>query len=452
MSVLVEVARSAAPPVRKRHGRRRPLHGLARRLARGHRLAGLEPRRVRVEVLGHAAVGHVFERAGLVRVALAIVAEAPVPVLVLLAAAVADLAEVGERLVGDQELGVGIPAVELLRLADVLLAERRAVRLGGVLQRAAVADVGAHDDQRGTVLDLHRLTGGALERLDREVLAHVGHVPAVGLVTRADVLGHHHLDLAGQLDVVVVVEGDQPAEAPVAGERRRLGGHALLDVAVAGDHERVVIHDLLVGAVEARGHHALGERQAHRHRETLAERARGGLDPRRVLALRMPGGGRADLPEVLDVVEREGIAREVEHRVEQHRGVPRRQHEAVAIGPVRIGRVVAHHAREERVGERREGHRRSRVARVRLLDGVHGQRPDRVDAELFELGAAGAGCHSPSSFACCSRRPVCRISCAANSPAPTTPASAPPSASDTSARRHSAGSARFAASWIARSR
>ena len=93
------------------------------------------------------------------------------------------------RLVGHVEGLVGGPAVGLLGEPHLVLAERRAVRLVGVLLvRRAVADVRAHDDERGPVVHALRLLGGALERLDREVLAHVLHVPAVGLVALPDVL------------------------------------------------------------------------------------------------------------------------------------------------------------------------------------------------------------------------------------------------------------------------
>ena len=52
-------------------------------------------------------------------------------------------------LVRHVEVLVGIPAVGLLRQADLVLAERRAVRLGRVLRvRRADRDVRAHDDQR----------------------------------------------------------------------------------------------------------------------------------------------------------------------------------------------------------------------------------------------------------------------------------------------------------------
>ena len=53
--------------------------------------------------------------------------------------------------------------------------------------------------------------------------------------------------------------------------------------------------------------------------------------------------------------------------------------EAVAAGPVRVGRVVAHLLRVEEVGDGGERHRGARMARVRLLHRVHREGADRVD-------------------------------------------------------------------------
>ncbi len=87
-----------------------------------------------------------------------------------------------------------------------------------------------------------------LEALQRHVLADVLDMPAVGLVALGDVLGERLRGRARELDLVVVVERDQAAEAEVAGERGGLGGDPLLDVAVGGDRERVVADDLVAVA------------------------------------------------------------------------------------------------------------------------------------------------------------------------------------------------------------
>ena len=92
--------------------------------------------------------------------------------------------------------------------------------------------------------------------------------------------------------------------------------------------------------------------------EALAERTGRDLDALGVAVLGVTGRARTPLAEVAEVVELEPEAGEVEHRVQQHRRVPGRQHEPVAVGPVGVGRVVLHDARPQHVGERRERHRR----------------------------------------------------------------------------------------------
>ena len=67
----------------------------------------------------------------------------------------------------------------------------------------------------------------------------------------------------------------------------------------------------------------------------------------------------ARLAEVLDIVQRHGgpvavfNAGEVDQRIEQHRGVTLGQHEAVAVHPLRGGRIVAQIPLPQRVGGRR---------------------------------------------------------------------------------------------------
>ena len=266
--------------------------------------------------------------------------------------------------------------------------------VGVLLVRRAGRDVGADDDQARAVGDVARAAHRRLERVEPEVLVQVLHVPAVGLVARADVLGEGELGVALDRDVVVVVEADQLAEPEVAGQRRRLGLDALLHVAVGGDEVGEVRDRLLVRLVEARGQHPLAQRHPDRGGDPLPERAGGRLDARHVAVLRVAGARRVELAEALDLVERDVVARQVERRVEQHRRVPAGEHEAVAARPVgRLGRV-AHDARVEQVGDRRQRHRRARVARVRLLDGVHRQRADGVDAQLVQRALIGTYRHS----------------------------------------------------------
>ena len=192
-------------------------------------------------------------------------------------------------------------------------------------------------------------------------------MPAVPLVALADVLGERELGVALDRDVVLVVERDQPAETEVPGKRGRLAGDSLLEVSVGGDHERPVVDDLVAGPVEPGREHPLGQRHADRVGDPLPERAGGHLDAREVIVLGMAGGHRAELAELLEVVlEADVVAGQVQGRVQQHRRVPAREHEPVAVGPLRLTGAVAHDPRVQDIRDRRQRHRRPRVARSSL--------------------------------------------------------------------------------------
>src|SRR6185295_14127123 len=84
----------------------------------------------------------------------------------------------------------------------------------------------------------------------------------------------------------------------------------------------------------------LGDRDADRARDPLAERSGRRLDADRVAVLRVPRGLRAELAEALELLDRQPVAREVEQGVEERGGVAAGEHEAVAVRPGRIVRAV----------------------------------------------------------------------------------------------------------------
>jgi hypothetical protein len=61
------------------------------------------------------------------------------------------------------------------------------------------------------------------------------------------------------------------------------------------------------------------------------------------------------------------------------------QHEAIAVGPLRVSGVVLHDAGPEHVRKGGERHGRARMPGVRALRRVHGEAADHVDAELLDL-------------------------------------------------------------------
>jgi len=249
--------------------------------------------------------------------------------------------------------------------------------------------VAAHDHERGPLF----LGAGGGEGGPQGVqVVHVVHlldVPAVGaeagrLVLRIEGERGRTVDR----DPVVVVDVDELAQAEVAGDRCRLGGHPLHQVSVRADGEDAMVDDHVVRTVVALGEEAFGDRHPHPVGEALAERAGRRLHARREVALRMAGRERAPLAEALELLHGQVVAGQVQDGVLEDAGVPGGEHEAVAVRPLRVGGVVAQKLAVDQVGHRSQRHRRARVAGVRLLHRVHGQNADGVDRQLLEIGFA----------------------------------------------------------------
>jgi hypothetical protein len=299
-------------------------------------------------------------------------------------AAPADRAPGGEQMIGDLK-GRIRPAELLAGARDLLRAERRAVGRGGpCLGRGAVADNRPACDQ-GRPVGALRLGERCLDRR-RIVAVDPGRPPPVGGEPAELVVGDRELARAVDRDVVVVEQHDQAFQALMAGERAGLVADALHKVPVARDHVDAVIDQIWA---ETRAQLALGERHADRVADPLAERPGRGLDARRVAVLRMAGGARPELPEALQLPDVHlRIAGEVEQRVEQHRAVARRQHEAVAIGPVGCCGIELQEFAEQHARHVGHAHRQARMAGIGELHGVHRERPDGV-GQIAPAGLAG---------------------------------------------------------------
>ncbi len=295
----------------------------------------------------------------------------------------------------DREVGIGIEAHRLLGGAHLLLAERRAVRLGGIHGvRRGVGDVRADRDEGGTLAFLARCAQRGLQRGGVLGVGDTLHVPAVGGEARGVVLAiEGERRGAVDRDAVVVVANHELSQREVPRDRGGFLADALHQIAIGADRPGVVVDDLEARAVEAIGEEALGHREAHSVGEALPERPRGDLDAGRVPALGVPRRARAPLAEVAQVLEAQLPAAEVQERVVQHAGVPRGEHETVAIGPRGVGRIDAQQAREEGVREWRERHRGARVPGIGLLHRIHREPADGVDRKRLHVPVARNGGH-----------------------------------------------------------
>ena len=212
-------------------------------------------------------------------------------------------------------------------------------------------------------------------------------VPAVRLEPLALVLAvERERGRAVDRDPVVVVDVDELTEPELARDRCRLLADALHEVAVGADRVDEAVDDVVLWPIPAIRQVALRDRDADAVGEPLTEWTGGRLDSRRVPPLGVTRRPRAPLPELLEILERDVVPREVQGRVLEDAGVPRGEDEAVAPGPVRLRRIVTHLLGVEQVRDGGERHRGSRVPGVCLLHRVHRERADRVDRLAGEVG------------------------------------------------------------------
>ena len=176
----------------------------------------------------------------------------------------------------------------------------------------ACAERHPHDDQRRLIGGLLRGAKRLVHRRQVVAVVYLLHMPTVRGEPRADVLGERHRRRSGKRDGVLVVKGDQLAEPQVAGERARLGLDAFHHVAVACNHVREVVDDLVAGPVEACRQVRLRDGHANGVRDALAKRPRRRLDAWCEMALRVTGCEAAPLSEALDLFEGDVVAGQIE--------------------------------------------------------------------------------------------------------------------------------------------
>ena len=320
----------------------------------------------------------------------------------------------GQNLAGHQKLLVFRPAVRDFRQPDLLLAQRRPVGLVAVgLVRRAETDHAADNNQRRPVAVKGDIPIFADTKIGTVPLAegfpclakrgqivdvgHPKHVPAVAGEPRGHVLAERQRRAALDRDVVVVIHPAEIRELQMSGQRSRLAADALHQVAVATKCINVEVEQVEAGPIVLRGKPAGGHRHADAVADALAQRAGGGFDAAGVAVFGMAGATAVQLAKAADVVQpdrrlvgRPAVAvqlldaRQVQHGVEQHRGMSAGEDEPIAVRPRRLGGVVAEHLIPEHVGGRGQRHRRAGVSAVGRLHGVHRQGTDRVDCQLFD--------------------------------------------------------------------
>ena len=95
-------------------------------------------------------------------------------------------------------------------------------------------------------------------------------------------------------------------------------GHALHQTAITQKHPRMVINNRMARAIELGAQRFFRNRHAHSIRQTLAQGTRGCLDAWGITVLWMTRRLTVQLPELLDVVDRQLIPAQMQKRINEH--------------------------------------------------------------------------------------------------------------------------------------
>ena len=191
--------------------------------------------------------------------------------------------------------------------------------------------------------------------------------------------------------MVVGIEDDELAQPQVTGLRSGLGRDPFLQVAIAGQDVRVVVHDRVTRPIEAHGEGHLGEGHADGVGQALSQGTGGRLDAGGLAVFRMARGTASPLAEPLELLQGQVEARDMKQGVQERTSMSGRENEAVPVGPEGITRVELERAIPERVGHGRRTQRQAGVPGLGLLHGVHGQEAQGIDAEFVQLGRSDGG-------------------------------------------------------------
>ena len=198
----------------------------------------------------------------------------------------------------------------------------------------------AHENQRGTFPLGLRHSQRAVNRCKIVSILHGLRVPAIRFETQGTIFREGDVSRGGKRDVVVVIKAEQLAKPQMTRERRGLGRDAFHQIAVADQHIRVMIDDLMSRSVVVCGEISFRDGDADAIGESLTERTGRRLDSRRQSALRMSRRLAAPLAKLFDLLQGQIVAREMQQAVKQHRAMSGRQNKPVAIKPMRIGRIM----------------------------------------------------------------------------------------------------------------
>ena len=265
--------------------------------------------------------------------------------------------------------------------------QRIAVHIRLALSGRAKADDRRAADETGARILFGRAEGGINRRAVHPV--HLLDVPAIRLETLVLVLGEGQIGVAIDCDAVVIVEIDELAQTQMTGQTGRLLGDAFHQVAITDNRIDVVRYHVEPGAVVVGCQPLLSDGHAHAVGKALSQRPGRRLDTGRMPVFRVAGGLAPPLAKVLQLLQREIVACQVEQGIEEHRAVAGAEDKAVAVRPGGIGRIIAQMPAPERQRGCGHAHRQAGMARIGGLHSIQRQHPNRIDHIFFQLRVEG---------------------------------------------------------------
>ena len=187
-------------------------------------------------------------------------------------------------------------------------------------------------------------------------------VPSVSTESSSRVIAEPARDWAVNADAVVVIERDELIQLQHTSQRTGLVADALHQATVTQKRIGVVIDDGVVRLIKLVTQKLFGQGHADRVRDALPERASRCFDSNRHADFGVAWRLAVQLPKALEFADRQVIARQMQERIEDHRGMSIGQHEAIPIRPMGVGRVVPQVPIPERDGHLSHAHWGTRVA------------------------------------------------------------------------------------------
>src|SRR6516164_5344163 len=177
---------------------------------------------------------------------------------------------------GNQELGVGRPAIRLLHQLDLLFAERLPVRRTGILtMRRTIADMTIDDDDRWSAGRAGGIPERVLDAIEIVGIPDAKHVPSVRQEPPGDVFGERDIGFAFDGDVIVVVDPAEVIELQVSRDRGCLARDSFHHAAIAAERVNSIAEQFKTWLVVPRGEPLLGNSHAHTRGNALSQRTGG---------------------------------------------------------------------------------------------------------------------------------------------------------------------------------